>query len=654
MTLVALVTSLLTALPPGAVADHTPDPSSVTIAGSLQDELGCSGDWQPECAATHLGYDADDDVWQDMYAALVVDWEYKAALNDTWDENYGANAAPGGANIGLALGAGTDVKFYYDHKSHWVTDDVNSTIATDACNYQSEPGCPDDWQPWCLRSWMQDIDGDGVYTFGTDLLPAGDYEFKVALGEAWDTSFPGSNIAFTVASPGDPVAFTYDSATDEVTVSVEGGGLEPGDELLVQPLLSHPFQDQVLYFVIPDRFNDGDTANNCAGFAGPCVDGDTQDNVLTHGYLPSDRGYYHGGDLQGLRDRLDYLEGLGVTAIWVGPIYQNKTVQPDSSNLYGFSSGYHGYWILDFLEVDPHLGTNEEFRALVNDAHSRGIKVFMDVVTNHTADVIQLEGNAGYRNKTTFPYLDAVSGLPFDDSDFAYSGQPDYSFPDVDSSSFPYNPIVPAGEEAAKNPAWLNDPLLYHNRGDTRFTGENSLSGVFFGLDDLWTERKEVVEGMVDIFSFWIEEFGVDGFRIDTTKHVNMEFWQRFGPDILSAAEAQGIGDFFAFGEVFDQQFGPSFLSEFSTRGRLQSTIDFAFQVAARDFASQSGATDNLRAFFADDDYYTDADSNAYSMPTFVGNHDMGRIGFFLQRQDQPVADDSELLARSLLAQALI
>ena len=227
-------------------------------------------------------------------------------------------------------------------------------------------------------------------------------------------------------------------------------------------------------------------------------------------------------------------------------------------------------------------------------------------------------------------------------------------FPEVDTTSFPYTPVVPLGREDAKNPAWLNDPLLYHNRGNTGFVGENSLYGDFFGLDDLWTERREVVEGMVDIYAFWIEEFGVDGFRIDTTKHVNLEFWQVFGPDILAAAEARGIADFFAFGEVFDQQFGPPFLSHFSTAGRLQSTIDFAFLLAARGFASQSGPTDALRTFFAADDYYTDVDSNSYAMPTFLGNHDMGRIGHFLQRVDQPDAADAELLARSKLAHALM
>jgi pullulanase-type alpha-1,6-glucosidase len=635
-------------------ADHTPDPTSVTIAGNLQSELGCPGDWQPECSNSYLTYDADDELWQEVFTIPAGNWEYKAALNNTWDENYGAGAVQDGPNIALNLSAETAVKFFYDHKSHWVTDNVNSVIATAPGNFQAAIGCPGDWQPDCLRSWLQDPDGDGIYSFSTTAIPAGNYEFKVALYEAWNISYPVNNMPFSVNADGDLVSITFDSNTTAVDVTVEGSGLEPGDELLVRPVVEHPFEDQVLYFTMPDRFANGNPGNDCGNYAGTCVANDSQENVLTHGFLPSDKGYYHGGDVAGLQANLDYLANMGITAVWVGPIYLNKTVQPDSTNLYGYSAGYHGYWILDFQQVDPHLGSNAEWKDLIDDAHSRGIQVFMDIVTNHTADVIDYEeGSYAYRNKTDFPYRD-VNQVPFDDSEFAYYGQDPYTFPEVNSSTFPYTPFVPAGEETAKNPAWLNDPLLYHNRGNSGFVGENSLYGDFFGLDDLWTERKEVVDGMIDIFSYWITEFGVDGFRIDTTKHVNMEFWQKFGPDIVAAADAAGIGDFFAFGEVYDQQFGPSFLSEFSTRGKLQSTIDFSFQLAARDFASQSGATNNLRDFFELDDYYTDADSNAYAMPTFLGNHDMGRIGYFLQQVDQVGASDAELLARDKLAHALM
>ena len=94
-----------------AGAGHTPDPTSVAIAGSLQSELGCPGDWQPECADTELALDAEDGVWQATFDLPAGDWEYKAPLNDTWDENYGANAQPDGPNIGLSLAASTAVKF---------------------------------------------------------------------------------------------------------------------------------------------------------------------------------------------------------------------------------------------------------------------------------------------------------------------------------------------------------------------------------------------------------------------------------------------------------------------------------------------------------------------------------------------------------------
>ncbi|HEY3484434.1 MAG TPA: alpha-amylase family glycosyl hydrolase, partial [Ilumatobacteraceae bacterium] len=648
--MLAAAAGISMAVATGPLPRAAADTSSVTIAGSLQSELGCPGDWQPECADTHLAYDAADDVWQATFPLPAGSYEYKAALNGTWNENYGANAARDGANIPLVLDDDTSVKFYFDDETNWVTDNATTVIAVAPGDFQSELGCPGDWDPACLRSWLQDIDGDGLHRLSTSQLPVGDYQFKVAIGESWDENYGrdgvrgGDNMSFSIGAPGDTVTITYNERNHMTRVSVVPATPPVVDDTaLVAEPIRHPVVDEVLYFAIPDRYFDGNPENNCGFYTPVCTPNGTQEEVLANGYLPSQQGYYHGGDLAGLREKLPYLEELGMTAIWVGPIFKNKPTQSDTTDLYGHSAGYHGYWITDFLNVDPHLGTNEEFRALVDDAHARGIKVFMDVVTNHTADVIQLVDNAGYRNKRDFPYTD-TSGQPFDDSDFAYAGQADYDFPDVDLTSFPYDPVVPAGE--TKNPSWLNDPTLYHNRGNTGFIGENSLYGDFFGLDDLWTERREVVEGMVDIYSHWVEEYSVDGFRIDTTKHVNMEFWQVFGPDIVAAAAARGIDHFFAFGEVFDQQFGSPFMSEFSTEGKLQSTIDFGFQVAARNFASRSTASDGLRAFFESDDYYTDSDSNAYAQPTFLGNHDMGRIGFLVRDQDA--------LARDLLAHELL
>src|SRR5918995_39783 len=126
--LAAAALATLLVLSPSAPASHTPDPASVTIAGSLQSELGCSEDWQPGCDLTHLAYDANDRVWQGTFDVPAGSWEYKAPLNDAWTENYGLNAQQGGANMPLALDADTPVKFFYDHETHWVTDNARSVI----------------------------------------------------------------------------------------------------------------------------------------------------------------------------------------------------------------------------------------------------------------------------------------------------------------------------------------------------------------------------------------------------------------------------------------------------------------------------------------------------------------------------------------------
>ncbi len=225
--LAALIVQLIAGALP-VVADHTPPPTVVNIPGNLQQELGCPGNWQPDCAATYLTYDAADEVWQGTFDVPAGNWEYKAALNDSWSENYGLNAAAGGANIPLNLAATTTVKFYYDHDTHWITDNQGWTIATVPGNFQSEIGCPGDWSPDCLRSWLQDPNGDGIYTFTTTAIPVGSYEAKVALDESWSVNYGaacqqgGANIPFTVARDGAEVYFEYNAATHCLDISAAG------------------------------------------------------------------------------------------------------------------------------------------------------------------------------------------------------------------------------------------------------------------------------------------------------------------------------------------------------------------------------------------------------------------------------------------------
>ena len=398
-------------------------------------------------------------------------------------------------------------------------------------------------------------------------------------------------------------------------------------------------QDEVIYFLLPDRFENGSPDNDTGGIAG---------GKLQHGFDPTDEGFYHGGDLAGLTRRLDYIQGLGATAVWVAPVFRNKPVQGEPGREF---SGAHGYWITDFTSVDPHFGTDAEFAALVEAAHARGMKVYMDIIANHTADVIRYcecpKNDCAYRSRADYPYArqGGIEGAAINDG---FDGS---NFDRLTSPNYAWTPYLPAGEETVKVPAWLNDPVYYHNRGDSTFTGESSTDGDFAGLDDLFTENPRVVQGMIEIYGDWIDRYGVDGFRIDTARHVNPEFWQAFVPAMLERAKAKGIPNFHIFGEVYDHD--PAILARFTQVDRYPAVLDFAFQTTATDVANGVKGTDALARLFMADALYAGGEAGAMQLPTFLGNHDMGRIGGFIAKA-HPDAPDEELLARDTLAHALM
>ena len=407
----------------------------------------------------------------------------------------------------------------------------------------------------------------------------------------------------------------------------------------LEALRQRPPQDEVIYFLLPDRFANGDPANDHGGYA---------PQRLVSGFDPTDTDFYHGGDLAGVIQRLDYIQGLGATAVWLAPIFKNKPVQTHGDYT---GAAHHGYWITDFTTVDPHFGDEATMRALVDAAHARGMKVYLDIVANHTADVIRYrecpQNDCAYRSRADYPYTrkGGVDGAPINDSfdgrDFSRLIRPDYA----------YSPYVPAGEENAKVPAWLNDPIRYHNRGESTFSGESSLDGDFAGLDDLLTEDPVVVQGMIDIFGGWIDRYGIDGYRIDTARHVNPEFWQAFIPAMTARAAAKGIPNFHIFGEVYDPD--PAVTARFTRVDGYPAVLDFPFQKQATDVAAGKVGTDALAKLFDADAIYANGAETAAILPTFLGNHDMGRIGFFV-KQANPNADDAELLARIKLAHALM
>src|SRR5262245_57351965 len=151
-------------------AVEAPAQTSVGIPGNYQSEAGCGGDWDPACGATQLVYDANGDVWKNTFSISPAGaYEYKVALNGSWDVNYGLHALQNGPNIPLNTGSSLqNVTFYYDHKTHWVTENVSSIIATVPGSFQSELGCSGDWDPSCFRSWLQDNQGSRIYSFSTN------------------------------------------------------------------------------------------------------------------------------------------------------------------------------------------------------------------------------------------------------------------------------------------------------------------------------------------------------------------------------------------------------------------------------------------------------------------------------------------------------
>ncbi len=348
---------------------------------------------------------------------------------------------------------------------------------------------------------------------------------------------------------------------------------------------------ELIYFVFPDRYLNGDTSND--KFAG---------------YDPRDTAFFHGGDLKGLTgtcsagdNGLVRIKKLGFTAVWVTPLVVQQKPTP-------YGAGYHGYWGVDFLNVDPHLGTKEEMVAFSECAKKLGLKLILDVVTNHTGDVIQ------YKEKEAFLPSDMVN---------------------------------------AKNPAWLNDLSNYHNVGDMNSCwGEGSCMqlGDFYGLDDIATEKAVVYNGWADVYGKWIKDYGISGFRVDTARHVDDNFFKNWSPQINAAAQSVGINDFTIFGEVWDVN--PINLMNYIRRNKIQTVLDFPFQRSAAEFASGYSDATTIENLFAYDDLYTTATTSASNMVTFLGNHDMGRAGKIIEsKRINPAA---ELLPRTLLGHSLM
>ena len=390
-------------------------------------------------------------------------------------------------------------------------------------------------------------------------------------------------------------------------------------------------KSEMIYFVMLDRFANGDTSNDfgSAGSSAP---------LYQTGLLRTDSGYYHGGDIKGLASQIAYIKNLGFTAIWVTPIVRQNTTQ-------GGSAAYHGYWGLGFDQVDSHLGTMQDWKDFVTAAHTAGLKVILDIVVNHTGDIVKYgTGNYSYTSSTTAPYKTA-SGAIFDPKTVAGLN----TFPALSATtSFTKQPYVDSWATNAKSPSWLNNVVNYHNRGDSTWSGESVQWGDFYGLDDLFTESPTVVNGFISTYQNWIANTGVDGFRIDTAKHVNEAFWKSFLPAMRTTASSSGKASFPMWAEVWDGNVYNT--SYWIKNAGMNEVLDFPFQGRALDFVNNRNSS-AMSSLFNDDDLYVTANTSANNLGTFLGNHDMGRVGLFIS---QGTTNTTTMLSRDKLAHALM
>jgi glycosidase len=319
------------------------------------------------------------------------------------------------------------------------------------------------------------------------------------------------------------------------------------------------WEDEVLYFLLVDRFSDGretgyrDAAGAVVttGVTPPFRPEDAGNAIQTAQDAARWRdagGTFVGGTLRGVQGKLGYLRRLGVTAIWVSPVL--KQVQSEGS--------YHGYGIQDFLDVDPAFGSREDLRALVQAAHEQGIRVILDVILNHAGDVFGYDADRYWTvDATGHGFMDPRwDGRPYRVAGFRdREGRPTVPFGPVDLAQHP--DVWPDG---AIWPAELQDPATFTRKG--RITSWDHApefgEGDFFGLKDIHQGAGAIddfrpsaaLRALAAIYKFWIAYADLDGFRVDTVKHMDPGATRYFASVIHEFTQAIGKENFYLIGEI--------------------------------------------------------------------------------------------------------
>jgi glycosidase len=388
-------------------------------------------------------------------------------------------------------------------------------------------------------------------------------------GAKISVSHPGVKIEKTLLQPDGKHAFVWlniakNAKPGNVTLSVKtlDGATSAAIALLQRAPQTGRFQgvnrDDVIYLIMPDRFADGNPANNMPKGATP----GTYDRQAAKAY--------HGGDLKGIQDHLPYLKDLGVTTLWLNPIFDN-----DNS-----SEGYHGYSGSDLYAVEDHFGTVQDFQQMVDAAHQQGIKILLDMVPNHVGP--------------KHPWATSQPAPSWLHGTTANHINTDYEYPPV------------------------TDPHAVEKNY------QSALDGWFANiLPDLAQENPLTAEYLQQNAYWWMEIGGVDGFRIDTFPYVPRTFWTKYLQGLQST-----YPNFFAVGEVYN--FDPTVVSYFAGGQRgfdgidthLTTPFDFPMNSAIREVVNHGAPAKKIVDVLRQDRLYPHPEL----LVTFIGNHDMKRF----------------------------
>ena len=360
------------------------------------------------------------------------------------------------------------------------------------------------------------------------------------------------------------------------------------------PLLhvaSPDWREQVIYMLMIDRFDDGDPSNNDQG----------------HGeYDPSQPSHFSGGDLQGVIDRLDYLRDLGVTAVWTTPIFYNQWWSTPYQ-----ATGWHGYWPVHFQRVDPHFGTLADYRRLAHELHCRGMYLIQDTIANHVGNFYAYEGE--------YDPDDTAAGFHLLEPDSHQPAPAQYPFNQIDR----LNPEHHAADIYHWTPPITDFSSLHQEH-------HHSLGHV----GDINTENPEVIAKFKEIYKYWIDEAGVDAFRMDTVSLVPFPFWNQFLRDddgIYAHARARGKEHFLTFGEAtavsdpYDDAGERRVAAYLETGGQLGPNSMLSYPLYhGINRALARGAPSATLGYRLERHMANYPDP--FTMPTFIDNHDTARF----------------------------